>query len=215
MNAFLSEAVANKYDSYYDTTLGQKVDNIEKQIVASYLRDIPRQAVLELGCGTGHWTEFLSDMGFSVSAVDISEAMLAVATKKSLRNVIFQKADAANLPFSNESFGIIVSITMLEFTHDPKKVLSEIYRVLKSGGLLVLGCVNVSSELGKAKDNHQTYRNATFFSKTELKELLSVFGEPKITECVYLSPAFEILDGAMEKYPVEGAFLAACVRKTG
>jgi len=206
MNAFLSEAVANKYDSYYDTALGQKVDSIEKQAIASYLQAIPRQPVLELGCGTGHWTEVLSDMGFSVSAVDISEAMLAVATKKSLRNVIFQKADAANLRFSNESFGIIVSITMLEFTHHPKKVLSEIYRVLKPGGLLLLACLNVNSELGKAKDNDQTYRNATFLSKTELKQLLSVFGEPKITECVYLSPAFEILAAQWRNILLKGLF---------
>jgi ubiquinone/menaquinone biosynthesis C-methylase UbiE len=213
MNVFLNEAIANKYDSYYDTPIGSQIDRIEKESMANFLRVVPRQPVLELGCGTGHWSEFLSKSGFHVIATDISDAMLAIAQKKSIENVRFQKADASILPFDNESFETIVSITMLEFTGNVQKVLDEIYRVLKPNGNLVLGCLNINSELGKTKNNDETFRNAHFFSKDELKDVLSIFGNAEITECAFLTQTFEILDDTIGQYPVEGSFLAAYVRK--
>jgi ubiquinone/menaquinone biosynthesis C-methylase UbiE len=214
MNVFLNEAIANNYDSYYDTLIGKRIDEIEKEAIKSCFQNISRQHVLELGCGTGHWSEFLSRMGFYVTATDISDAMLAIAIKKSLEDVAFQKADACNLPFHDESFGIIVSITMLEFTDNVQKVLNEIYRVLMPNGILILGCLNINSELGKAKDKDATFRNAHFFSKDELKSILSIFGNAEIAECVYLTPSFEILDETMKQHHVEGAFLTALVKKS-
>ena len=137
-----------------------------------------------------------------------------MSNNKKFENVSFKKADASNLPFDNKSFDTIVSITMLEFTDNVKKVLDEIYRVLKPNGNLVLGCLNINSELGKAKDNDETFRNAHFFSKDELEDVLSIFGNAEITECAFLTQTFELLDGTTAQYPVEGAFLAAYVRKT-
>jgi ubiquinone/menaquinone biosynthesis C-methylase UbiE len=214
MNVFLNEAIANNYDSYYDTPIGNRIDTIEKGVIANYLLSVSLQPILELGCGTGHWSEFLSEMGFNVAATDISEAMLGIANRKNIKNVRFQKADASNLPFDNESFNSIVSITMLEFTDNVQKVLNEIYRVLKPNGSLVLGCLNINSELGKAKDNDETFLNAHFFSKNELIDMLAIYGNAEITECAYLTATNEILDDTMELYPVEGAFLAVYVRKT-
>lgn len=213
MNVFLDEVTANNYDKYYSSSIGSRIDRIEKEVVAGYLLSASRQPVLELGCGTGHWSQFLSEMGFNITATDISEVMLTIANRKNIKNVSFQRADASNLPFCNESFETIVSITMLEFTGKIQKVLDEIFRILKPNGSLILGCLNINSELGKAKDNDESFRNAHFFSKDELKDVLTIFGNAEITECAYLTPTFEILDGTMEHYPVEGAFLAAYVRK--
>ncbi len=214
MNVFLDDAIANTYDSYYDTPIGRAIDRIEKEVIENYLKLVSGSKVLELGCGTGHWSEFLSEMGFHVTATDISEAMLSLATRKKIERVSFQQADASNLPFDNESFETIVSITMLEFTGNIPKVMDEIYRVLKPGGRLILGCLNVNSEIGKTKNNDETFRNAHFFSKVELKNSLTIFGDAEISECAYLTQDFGILDGTMEHYPVEGTFLAAYVQKT-
>lgn len=214
MNVFLNQTIANNYDGYYNTPLGSKIDRIEKSVITNYLQHVADNKLLELGCGTGHWSEHLSDMGFNVTATDISEAMLAIALKKNLENVSFLNADANNLPFNNESYNTLVSITMLEFVEDVNKVLAEMYRVLKPNGLLVLGCLNINSELGKQKHKDDTFKNAKFFTKTELIELLKFFGNAQITECVYLNNNFELLDNIMEQYPVEGTFFAVKVRKT-
>jgi len=58
MNIFISDAVAQNYDAYYQTKSGRTIDQIEKETIANFLENIPRQAMLELGCGTGHWSEF-------------------------------------------------------------------------------------------------------------------------------------------------------------
>lgn len=213
MNVFIKEEIAANYDSYYHTPPGKEIDRIEKQAIGSLLPASCQEPILELGCGTGHWSEFLSSKGFKVIALDISEAMLSKARLKDIKNVEFRKADAAALPFPDESFGMVVSITMLEFVDDLEKVLKEIYRVLKPGGLFIAGCLNLNSQPGKTKDTDDTFRNAHFFTKTEIAELFKSWGNFELNESVFLSPSFEILDATMVKYPVEGAFLGIKVQK--
>lgn len=213
MNVFLNDDIAINYDNYYKTPSGIKIDYIEKDVIAEFLKDKPAQVILELGCGTGHWTEFLTHKGYEVIGIDISDAMLDIARRKNLLGCKFMKADASELPFENNSFDTVVSITMLEFTGNIPKVLNEIHRVLKPQGNLILGCLNANSTLGKSKEHDDVFRNAHFFSKDELKAELSVLGPVEFIECVYLNSAFDILDGSMENYPVEGVFLGASVKK--
>jgi Methylase involved in ubiquinone/menaquinone biosynthesis len=212
-NAFLNQAVADTYDNYYNSPAGSQIDRIEKQAIEAFLPQPETEPILELGCGTGHWSEFLSKRGFTVEALDVSDAMLSVAVGKHIPNVRFRKGDALNLPFSDESFGTVVSVTMLEFTNDPQKVITEVFRVLKPEGLLILGCLNLNSVLGKTRDSDDTFRHAHFFTKDELRTQLSVFRQVQLTECVYLSDDFTLLDKTMDRYPVEGAFLAVCAQK--
>jgi ubiquinone/menaquinone biosynthesis C-methylase UbiE len=213
MNVFIKEEVAANYDSYYKTPVGKEIDRIEKQAIESLLPVASKDTILELGCGTGHWSEFLSSKGFKVCALDISDAMLSKARLKGIKNVEFRKGDAAALSFPDENFNTVVSFTMLEFTKDPGLVIKEIFRVLKPGGLFIAGCLNLNSQLGKTKNTVETFRNAHFFTKTELAELFKEWGYFELNECVYLSPSFEILDGTMETYPSEGVFLGIMVQK--
>lgn len=214
MNVFTNETIASNYDSYYKTPMGSKIDKIEKDVISVFLHQVPAHSVLELGCGTGHWSKFLSEMGYRVTAIDISDAMLAIAREKEIDDVKFIKADAKALPFVSECYDFIFSIAMLEFTGNVPKVLDEIFRVLKPDGYLLLGCLNINSEIGKSKDKDETFKNAHFFSRDELVSILSYYGKTSISECAYLTSSSEILDGKLDKYPVEGAFLAALVRKT-
>jgi hypothetical protein len=57
-NIFLDPSVATAYDNYYLTDAGKRIDEIEKQLISSHLSSISRGSLLELGCGTGHWSEF-------------------------------------------------------------------------------------------------------------------------------------------------------------
>jgi ubiquinone/menaquinone biosynthesis C-methylase UbiE len=212
-NIFFNSDVASEYDSYYRTEPGKTIDKIEKEILWIHLKDLPKRKWLELGCGTGHWTKVLLDLGFDVTAVDNSEAMLKIAHSKQLKNVQFLEADAARLPFPDASFSGIISITMLEFVDDLNEVINEIDRVLKPEGTLVLGCLNEKSELGKNKNNDPVFKHAHFFTQEEIKEMLDRFGNPRISEGVYFSPEFDLLDGTGKQPTTEPAFIAASVRK--
>lgn len=212
-NAFLNQEIAEGYDNFYTSSIGSEIDNIEKHAVEVFLPQPGAEPILELGCGTGHWSEFLSKRSFTVEALDISDAMLAVSTGKNIANVRFSRGDASHLPFPDQSFNTLISITMLEFTNDPPKVIAEMHRVLKPGGILILGSLNLNSTLGKTKDSDDTFRHARFFTRKELQELLVDFRNVRISESVYLTPDFILLDGTMENYPVEGAFLAVSAQK--
>lgn len=213
MNVFIDPKVAEAYDTYYQTEVGRKVNDIEEKLILKILKDLPKTEMLELGCGTGHWTNVFINQGFNVTALDISDEMLKYAHSKNL-NAQFIKADSENIPFPENSYSLISSITMLEFVNDQDQVLEEIYRVLKPGGNLVLGCLNAHSELGKNKENDPSFRNAKFLSPQELEEKLKLFGNPQLSFGVHLSPNFEIKDGTQEMYNTEPAFIAALVQKT-
>lgn len=95
-----------------------------------------KRPILDLGCGFGEfavaYAEEPIDMG-----VDINSRDLYVAAKtKKYKNLTL--ADARDLPFPNNSYGSIFSISTLEHIENSDKVLKEAYRVLKPGGLIFL-----------------------------------------------------------------------------
>jgi len=213
MNIFAEEAVANAYDSYYETEFGRQVDELEKKALSEVIQEVPRGKMLEIGSGTGHWTEFFLEKGFNVTASDVAEAMLTHARRKLGDRVKFRKADVMNLPFECESLDVIAAITALEFCGDQLQAFAQIYKVLKPGGWLIVGCLNADSPMGKAKADDPVYSHGYFMSKTELETYLEGFGTPKIVECVHLSEKLELLNDSPATCDVPGAFMAACVKK--
>ena len=213
MNIFSDRKVADNYDRFYDSPFGKALDEIEKNIIHGHIGALSHKQMLELGCGTGHWTEYFSLQGFTITATDISGAMLQIAQSKKIKHAVFVKADAADLPFPDHSFQVIVSVTMLEFVENAQMVLNEVYRVLKPGGHLIVGCLNSLSELGKSKNNDEIFKHARFFTPSEISQLLSIFGTPSLSFGVYLSPGFELLDGTNSQNTVEPAFIVASVQK--
>lgn len=213
MNVFNIIEVANTYDSYYSTSFGKQIDKIEKEIITSLIEKVPRKPLLELGCGTGHWTKYFVDQGFEVTGIDNSEAMLTKAREKKL-NANFLTADSEKLPFENSSFDVIASITMIEFVENQDEVFNEIYRVLKPKGWLIMGCLNKKSILAKNKDQSETFKNAKFLTAATLFHYLEQFGTPKQSFCVYLDKHNTILDSETEKGEVEPVFMAGVVQKT-
>lgn len=125
---------------FYDTLLGAAQFDA---IAADLVRRVPvrpKGEVLELACGTGLVTQRLRarvDPFFRVVATDLSEDMLAYARNKVKGTVDWRKADAAALPFKDESFGLVVCGLGVMFVPDKKKLFSEVRRVLLEGGAFV------------------------------------------------------------------------------
>lgn len=99
----------------------------------------PKDVVLDLGCGTCNLEVDLAQTQHTLIALDMSPEMLAEAKGKVNSSVNFLLADLNNpLPISNETVGIVTSIHSLYLVGDMKSQLSEIWRVLRSEGTLIL-----------------------------------------------------------------------------
>ena len=94
--------------------------------------------VLELATGPGLLAKHVAPAAKRMVATDYSDGMIAEARKGECPdNLTFEVADAMNLPYPNDSFDAVIIANALHIVPDPGKVLREIDRVLKPGGLLI------------------------------------------------------------------------------
>jgi ubiquinone/menaquinone biosynthesis C-methylase UbiE len=97
----------------------------------------PRQ-LLDLGCGAGHAAVAAAPFAATVTAVDLSTAMLQqtgeLAAERGLANLTLQQADVAALPFADATFDVVISRFSAHHWPDLPAALCEAARVLKPDG---------------------------------------------------------------------------------
>jgi len=178
--------MAASYDGWYASRRGAMYDRLEKELIANFLpAGAEGKTLLEIGCGTGHWSRFFSQRGFKVTGLDISETMINTARQKSISNVSFLMADGHFLPFQDSAFDLTAAMTTLEFVRDADVVLKEMIRCTRKPGRILLGMLNRLSAVNRQrqKQNHpeNPYVAARLFSPVELREFLKPHGEVEIT----------------------------------
>lgn len=94
----------------------------------------PGLKVLDLGCGPGESTRLMMECGYKAVGVDQSPKMIEAALK---REVEAHVSDSDPLPFDDGEFDAIFACTSLEWSEQPHKIVKEMARVLKPGGLAV------------------------------------------------------------------------------
>jgi ubiquinone/menaquinone biosynthesis C-methylase UbiE len=111
-----------------------------KVVLARLLPPAPSK-ILEVGAGTGVMSLLLAELGYTVTASDISKGMLDEARRKATDRrlgIAFEIADAEALPFGEQSFDAVFGRHILWTLPHPDRALGEWRRVLKPGGRLVL-----------------------------------------------------------------------------
>ena len=96
--------------------------------------------ILDVGCGSGMVTRDIAHLTKGkVLAIDGSKDMICVAKKvlKDCRNVELKIGDAENLPFNNNIFDIVTCNLVLMWADNPQKVVCEMARVVKPGGIVL------------------------------------------------------------------------------
>jgi SAM-dependent methyltransferase len=102
----------------------------------------PGMRVLDVGCGTGNQSIPAAQAGAEVTGVDIAPNLLAQAAERAKReglNIDFREGDAEELPFTDGSFDVALSMFAAMFAPRPEMVGSEFVRVCRPGGLIAMG----------------------------------------------------------------------------
>jgi malonyl-CoA O-methyltransferase len=129
----------NDWSASYDTDENLTRD-LDQKVLREALANLHFKSILEIGCGTGKNTAFLSQTGESVHALDFSEGMIEKAKKKvRVENVTFSMANLAKRwPSEDETHDLIVCSLVLEHIEDLTFVFSEAFRVLKKKGRFLI-----------------------------------------------------------------------------
>ena len=100
----------------------------------------PGSSILDAGCGAGVSSSHLAKAGFRVIGIDVSALFVAEGMRKykEQEGLSFKVSDVAKMPFSSQSFDAVCSYDLLEHVINVKAVLTEMSRVVKKGGLLII-----------------------------------------------------------------------------
>jgi SAM-dependent methyltransferase len=209
------EPMAREYDRWYKTPTGQNHDRAQKEDVRSLLQPAHAgERLLDVGCGTGHWSSFFAEMGYQVTGIDISPNMVQAA-RAAAQECSFRVADACQLPFPDASFDVLASMATLEFIPAPADAIREMVRCAKPGGMLLIGTLNRLAALNRRRlsGGEQPYASARLFSPSELRRCLARWGRVRTLAS---SPRFS-LTRSTRPLPLlgeelEGPFIVAEVR---
>ncbi|MEP6927667.1 MAG: class I SAM-dependent methyltransferase [Ginsengibacter sp.] len=90
---------------------------------------------LDIGCGTGRWTKYLSSKAGFIEAVDPSKSIFAAdKLLREIKNVRLTKASVDTLPFPDETFDFAMSIGVLHHIPDTQQAMNDCIKKVKKGG---------------------------------------------------------------------------------
>ena len=152
---------AHKYDAH-----AQFQRDVGHQLIELMPEQLDGLKVLDIGCGTGYFSELLADKGAIVTSADLSEKMLQQAKERCSEKVsVYQIADAEALPFDDNSFDMVFSSLALQWCRDLSVPLKELQRVTKQGGAVYFSTLADGSlyELKQAWAKIDSYQHVNNF----------------------------------------------------
>ena len=143
--------------------------------------------VLEIACGTGFWTTFLSEKAKKIVAIDNNNEVLEIARYKNyICPVYFQVCDAYNLPFSACSFD--GGLANFWFSHIPKDkiklFLDGFHRVLSNKAIVFIADnvfnEGIGGKMVRDKGDNNTYKIRVLESGNQYKVLKNYYSEKEL-----------------------------------
>lgn len=139
---FASEEGYDLYAEKYRSAENYKfLDSFENGEIAVLLGDLSAKKVLDAGCGSGRLIKILRERGAKITAIDISEKMLARIRKK-YPDVEVVRSDARKMPFKSDYFDVVIAAFLIVHIKNLDEFFEECYRVLRPGGKLIVTNIN-------------------------------------------------------------------------
>ncbi|HSH29661.1 MAG TPA: class I SAM-dependent methyltransferase [Thiohalobacter sp.] len=165
------------YDAWYQTPRGRWIAGHEAALLLRLLSPRPDASLLDVGCGTGHFSRRFAAAGLQVTGVDPDPAMLAYARRHSPGpGLVYVEADARALPFPDRCFDYAAAVTSLCFVPEPVTALQELWRVSRRG--VVLGLLNRRSLLYRRKQGRGGYRGARWDAAAQVRRWIQRLDPP-------------------------------------
>lgn len=180
---------AEDYDSWYETSRGQWIGQREYALICDAMRLRPGMSLLDVGCGTGWFTRrFSRDHKMRVTGLDVDPERLDFGRSRDPLST-YVPGDAQSLPFSDNAFDGVVSITALPFVANWPQALAEIVRV--TSDRFALGLLNRDSLLWRQKGRGEglgAYRGAHWHSAGEIASALAALpvSNVRMSSCVFV-----------------------------
>ena len=135
------EETSHRVEAIYTTS-----DVVEqRQAVLEALKLRSGECVLDIGVGPGFLAADMAEAVGSnglVRGIDSSDSMLAIARRRATSSLSapleLSNADALHIPYPEQTFDVVVSTQVLEYVDDIAAALSEVHRVLRPGGRVLL-----------------------------------------------------------------------------
>ncbi len=145
----------------------------------------PGMRVLDVGCGTGFFTQGILGQTSDAYGLDITVHQLQRAAQK-LR-IPLVRGDAEQLPFKEETFDAVLSAGSIEYWPEPVRALREMWRVLRPGGAALVG--------GPTRPRDRLYRLLAdnmmyFYDEEEARRMFSEAGFTDIS-VAYTGPRWK------------------------
>ena len=183
--------IANFYD-FFENLYNSKVNQELCKKVAERISS--NDNVLECACGTGMISIHIATKCRSLIATDFSQGMLAKSRKrcKKIKNIRVEKANILHLEYPNESFDKIVAANVIHLLDQPDIAISELIRVCKKGGKIIIPTYIITKEHGISTIlirliNHFTKTFLYQFNEQSYKNFLKKLGYSQID--------FEVING--------------------
>ena len=147
------------------------------------------KAVLDIGCGAGVDLIRFAKGGALVTGVDLAESAIELATANFAQQGLtadLRVADGEALPFADAAFDLVFAHGVVQYTADDRRLVAEVRRVLKPGGLAIFqvynrrSWLNALSGLMKVGLEHEDAPVLLRFSIGEFKKLVSGFSSVRI-----------------------------------
>jgi SAM-dependent methyltransferase len=220
------------YRAWRASRLGALTDRCEADALEPLLGAVAGRTVLDAGCGDGMGAIALARRGAQATGLDPDPAMLAAARAQAEAAGVrlpLVRGRVEALPFRDASFDLVLAVTVLCFVRDQGRAWAEMARVLRPGGLLVIGELGrwslwaarrrIRGWLGSA-----LWRAASFHSAGDLRRAAeraglaveavrgAVFHPPSATLARLTAP----LDARLGRRTTFGAaFIALAARRPG
>lgn len=198
---------SDKYSAIFDKKDRLRVAKQILAVLQSRLENTKKLKCLDYGCSGGDIANFLSPHFDLVYGVDTDTAAIERAKKKyKRRNLYFYLSQREKTDFKSNYFDVVISNQVYEFVEDQQSFAAELYRILKVGGVVLLGARNkyallegqthlplihwfsptITSLLAQACG--RDYYPATYLSLLELKKLFDKFQVTDLTQLILKNP---------------------------